>query len=176
MFSKFRSGATQSINTSHHSVPSTQSSFKSALESIKVDDQFFSGINVLKVNQNGKLEPALFTLSKDRFVISVLPRKLERNSSAGSGGMLRPSILRSRIKSNGSMGGDSLDGASSIDTAVLSAASSNIGTDSVNIGSIDRIQSGQNTLKFELARCVWLSWWVYDVNIYHSLVLCSHLM
>jgi hypothetical protein len=118
-----------------------------------VNEQFFAGINVFKVNQNGKLEPALFTLSRDRFIISVLPRKLERVSSAGSAGLLRPSLLRSRIKSASSTGGDSLDGASSIDTTVLSAAGS-MSTDTVNVGSIDRIQSGQNTLKFELARYV----------------------
>lgn len=63
-------------------------------------------------------------------------------------------MLRTRIKSTSSTGGDSLDGASSIDTTALAAASVNITTDTVNVGSIDRIQSGQNTLKFELARYV----------------------
>lgn len=157
MFTKFRAGASQANIPSHPPSPSQQITFKSALERIQVDEQFFAGINVFKVNSNGKLEPALFTLSKDRFIISVLPRKLERSklervSSAGSVGILRPNLLRSRIKSTSSTGGDSLDGASSIDTAVISAAGSNIGTDTVNVGSIDRIQSGQNTLKFELAR------------------------
>lgn len=163
MFSKFRSGVSQETNSpSHPPSPSRQITFKSALERIRVDEQFFIGINVFKVNNNGKLEPALFKLSRDRFIISVLPRKLERSklervSSAGSGGVLRPNLLRSRVKSASSTGGDSLDGASSIDTTVLSAASLNISSDTVNIGSIDRIQSGRNTLKFELARYV--RWW-----------------
>lgn len=159
---RFRSGPSHASNSPPEPPsPSPQITFKSALERIRVNEQFFAGINVFKVNQNGKLEPALFTLSRDRFIISVLPRKLERSklervSSAGSAGLLRPSLLRSRIKSASSTGGDSLDGASSIDTAVLSAAGS-MSTDTVNVGSIDRIQSGQNTLKFELARYVKLS-------------------
>jgi len=153
MFSKFRTGSSPASNSpSHTPSPSRQITFKSALERIRVGGQFFSGINAFKVNQNGKLEPAIFTLSEDRFVISILPRKLD--NSAASVGLLRPSLLRSRIKSTSSAGGDSLDGTSSIDTAALSAASLNISTDTVNVGSIDRIQSGQNTLKFELARCV----------------------
>ncbi|KAL3772145.1 hypothetical protein ACHAWO_004162 [Cyclotella atomus] len=153
MFSKFRSGAGQASNSpSHPPSPSRQITFKSALERIRVDEQFFTGINVFKVNQNGKLEPALFTLSQDRFIISVLPRKLEPSNlnRTGSGGILRPSIILSRIISTSSTGGDSLDGAGSIDTAILAAAT--VSTDTVNVGSIDRIQAGQNTLKFELAR------------------------
>jgi hypothetical protein len=156
----FRSTSQGSNGSPQSPSPAKQITFKSALERIRVSEQFFLGINVFKVNQNGKLEPALFTLSKDRFIISVLPRKLERSklerasSSGGSTSLLRPSILRNRIKSSNSTGGDSLDGAGSVDTAILSAASTNVVSDTVNIGSIDRIQSGQNTLKFELARYV----------------------
>jgi hypothetical protein len=167
MFSKFRSGAGQASNSpSHPPSPSRQITFKSALERIRVDEQFFTGINVFKVNQNGKLEPALFTLSQDRFIISVLPRKLEPSNlnRTGSGGILRPSIILSRIISTSSTGGDSLDGAGSIDTAILAAAT--VSTDTVNVGSIDRIQAGQNTLKFELARYV-------PLRFHLAFVLCT---
>lgn len=136
--------------------PSPRNTFKSALEHISVTDAFLRGINVFKVTPKGKLEPATLTISSDKFIISVLPRtlKLERASSiSGGSGLKRPSIL-SRVRSNGasigsvgsgSVGGNSVEGAdagwfSSIPQAV------------VDIGSIDRIQSGQNTLLFEKAR------------------------
>eukprot|EP00584_Thalassiosira_punctigera_P014181 CAMPEP_0172562424 /NCGR_PEP_ID=MMETSP1067-20121228/96786_1 /TAXON_ID=265564 ORGANISM="Thalassiosira punctigera, Strain Tpunct2005C2" /NCGR_SAMPLE_ID=MMETSP1067 /ASSEMBLY_ACC=CAM_ASM_000444 /LENGTH=821 /DNA_ID=CAMNT_0013352637 /DNA_START=144 /DNA_END=2606 /DNA_ORIENTATION=- len=131
-----------------------RSSFKSALEHISVTDAFLRGINAFRVTSKGKLEPATLTISSDKFIISVLPRtlKLERTASSGGSGLKRPSIL-SRVRSNGasigsvgsnSVGGNSLDGAD----AGFSSNPQLV----VDIGSIDRIQSGQNTLLFEKAR------------------------
>ncbi len=127
-----------------------KSNFKSALERIKIPDHFFSGISVFKVGSNGKLEAASLTLSQDRFIISVLPRATLRSSNGStSGSLLRPSVLRNRIKSAGSTGGDSVDGGASEAGSIVSY---NQVSDRVDIGSIDRIQSGLNTLRFEMAR------------------------
>jgi phosphatidylinositol phospholipase C delta len=133
--------------------PSQRINFKSALEDIHVPNSFERGIAMFKVGSYGRLEPVTLTLSKDRFIISILPRKIERVGGNGSS-LLRPSIL-SRVRSGasqtsmGSIGGDSIDGSVASDSiGVLSLLSD---TD-VDIGSIDRLQSGQMTLKFELAR------------------------
>jgi len=122
-----------------------------------VTDAFLSGINVYKVTAKGKLEPATLKISKDKFIISVLPRalKLERtNSSGGSSlSLKRPGIL-SRVRSNGasigSVGSGSIGTSSTegMDAYLFSSIPQAI----VDIGSIDRIQSGQNTLLFEKAR------------------------
>lgn len=131
--------------------PSQRINFKSALQNIHLPDSFLHGISMFKVGSYGRLEPVTFTLSKDRFIISILPRKIER--VGGGSGLMRPSIL-SRVRSGtsqtsmGSIGGDSIDGSVVSDIGVLSLLSD---TD-VDIGSIDRIQSGQLTLKFEMAR------------------------
>ena len=145
-----------------------RSNFKSALEHISVPESLFRGISVFKVNAKGKLEPATLALSSDKFVISVLPRMQssrqtpERNGSVGAGsisggvgggGLKRPSILtrgRSQNTSQGSVGGGSIGTMGSMDGGDANF-SFNPDT-SVDIGSIDRIQSGQNTLLFEKAR------------------------
>mmetsp|Transcript_28648 Transcript_28648/g.59030 ORF Transcript_28648/g.59030 Transcript_28648/m.59030 type:complete len:201 (+) Transcript_28648:106-708(+) len=151
----FRSNAANSNSSTasrQQSFPLKKSNFKSALERIKIPDRFFSGINVFKVGSNGKLEAASLTLSQDRFIISILPRATPRQSNgSSSGSLLRPSVLRNRIKSAGSTGGDSVDGGASDAGSIVSY---NQVSDRVDIGSIDRIQSGLNTLRFEMARYV----------------------
>lgn len=153
------------------SLPEHRSNFKSALEHIAVPDSFHRGINVFKVTAKGKLEPATLTISQDKFIISVLPRtlKLERISSNGSTRLMRPGIL-SRARSGastsigsvgGSVRGDSIGG-SSIDG--MDAAFSCNPNAVVDIGSIDRIQSGQNTLLFEKAR--WVCYLINEYMIY----------
>ena len=152
--------------------------FKSALEHIAVPESFFRGLNVFKVNAKGRLEPVTLTISNDKFIISVLPRtvKLERSGSNGGGGggggigrssssslLIRPGILsrgRSNNNSVGSTAGgggsigtlNSIDGLESIAGGIAGFALT-IDT-RIDIGSIDRIQSGQNTLLFEKARYV----------------------
>lgn len=140
--------------------PSRKSNFKSALEHIAVPDVFFRGIDVFKVTAKGKLEPATLTISRDKFIISVLPRtvRLERvgSSNGGRSGLMRPGILsraRSGNNSVGSSGGVSIGTIgtmSSVDGMETSFLFSPSAT--VDIGSIDRIESGQNTLLFEKAR------------------------
>lgn len=131
-----------------------KSNFKSALEHISVPDSFLHGINVFRVNAKGKLEPATFTISADKFIISVLPRmlKLERMSSSGRSGLKRPSIL-SRARSGASISAGSVGGSVSENSVGgMDAGFSCSPHAVVDIGSIDRIQSGQNTLLFEKAR------------------------
>ena len=71
--------------------PSRRINFKSALQDIHVPDSFLNGISMYKVGSNGRLEPVTFKLSKDRFIISILPRKIER--VGGGSSLMRPSIL-----------------------------------------------------------------------------------
>jgi len=141
--------------TARQSLPQHKSNFKSALEHISVPDSFLRGINVFRVNAKGKLEPATFTISADKFIISVLPR-MERINSSGRSGLKRPGILSrgrsgasARSISGGSIGGSTIgeNSAGGID-AGFSCSPHPV----VDIGSIDRIQSGQNTLLFEKAR------------------------
>lgn len=159
--------------------PRNNNNFKSALEHIAVPEAFYRGLNVFKVNAKGKLEPVTLTISKDKFIISVLPRtlKLERNGSNNGGGpggsvgrssssslLIRPGILSRGRSNNNSIGSttaggggggggsigtlNSIDGLESVGGAGFSVT---IDT-AIDIGSIDRIQSGQNTLLFEKAR------------------------
>ena len=149
--------------------PPHRSNFKSALEHISVPESFHRGINVFKVTAKGKLESATLIISQDKFIISVLPRslKLERTNSTSSSSrnLKRPGIL-SRGRSNntslgstggGSIGGTSISGTISNSVDGMDASFSFMSIDpgpsfNVDIGSIDRIQSGQNTLLFEKAR------------------------
>jgi hypothetical protein len=155
-----------------------RSNFKSALEHISVPESLFRGISVFKVNAKGKLEPATLAISNDKFVISVLPRAAaaaaqsssrptpaERNGSIGGAGssissgssivggsLKRPGILsrgRSGNTSQGSVGGGSIGTMGSMDGETNFSFNPDT---SLDIGSIDRIQSGQNTLLFEKAR------------------------
>ncbi len=161
-----------SSSTTHAQQP-PRSSFKSALEHIAVPEAFYRGLNVFKVNAKGKLEPVTLTISKDKFIISVLPRtlKVERSGSNGGGVvvgrssssslLIRPSILSRGRSNNNSIGStvgsgsigtlNSIDGLESV--GGIASFSLTIDT-AVDIGSIDRIQSGQNTLLFEKARWV----------------------
>ena len=131
---------------------------------------------MFKVNAKGRLEPVTLTISNDKFIISVLPRtvKLERSGSNGGGGgvgrssssslLIRPGILSRGRSNNNSVGSttgggggsigtlNSIDGLESIAGGIAGFALT-IDT-RIDIGSIDRIQSGQNTLLFEKARYV----------------------
>ena len=153
-----------------------RSNFKSALEHIFVPGDLLRGINVFKVTSKGKLEPATLTISNDKFIISVLPRtlKLDRVNSNGISSLKRPSIL-SRARSGtsaGSIGGSGTTGGSIGTNSVdgMDAAFSFNPQSVVDIGSIDRIQSGQNTLLFEKARCVYL------LTNYNHVHCCTHII
>ncbi len=175
-----------SSSTTHPQQP-PRSNFKSALEHIAVPEAFYRGLNVFKVNAKGKLEPVTLTISKDKFIISVLPRtlKLERSGSNGGGGgvgvgrssssslLIRPGILSRGRSNNNSIGStvgsgsigtlNSIDGFESV--GGIAGFSLTIDT-AIDIGSIDRIQSGQNTLLFEKARWVNFVAFLEDKNLF----------
>ena len=90
--------------------------------------------------KNGKSKGAYLTLSPDKFTIYVSAHKVRGNAKGsghrgggGGGGVLRP-ILK-KVTSIGSNTDD--DG---------------INEKMIDIGSIDRIQRGQDTMGFEMAR------------------------
>lgn len=77
---------------------------------------------------------AFLTVSKDKSTIYVTTSKL-KNGKVTRGNVLRPMLAR--VTSYGSVGSNGEDSEVSV---------------SVDVGSIDRVLHGQNTLKFELAR------------------------
>jgi len=151
-----------------------RSNFKGALEHISVPEVFHRGINVFKVTSKGKLEAATLLLSKDKFIISVLPRslKLERVGSSTSSStrtsLKRPGILsRARSSTNTSLGtstrntsygsvgtSGSIGTNNSVDGLDSTFSFMSVDAEKVDIGSITRISNGQNTLLFEKARYV----------------------
>jgi hypothetical protein len=84
--------------------------------------------------QNGKTQPAYLTLSEDRFTLYITQKQVK------NGKVIRKPFLV-RVTSIGS----------NDDEAEFER--------SIDIGSVDRLQSGRKTLRFELARYVQL----YDV-------------
>jgi phosphatidylinositol phospholipase C delta len=82
-------------------------------------------------HQNGRTKPAYLTLAPDRFTIYITATKF-KNGKVGKTEVRRP-LLR-KVTSIGS-NDDEADHENIID-----------------IGSLDRLQGGQNTLRFELAR------------------------
>lgn len=86
----------------------------------------------MKITNNGRTKPAFLTLSDDRFTVHITTSKLKKNSKVGIMEVPRPFLKK--VTSIGSNDDDS-DFQSSID-----------------VGSIDRLQKGQTTLRFELAR------------------------
>jgi len=135
-----------------------KSNFKSALDHVAVPPVFFEGIKLFKVSPpKGKLEPCTIVLSRDKFVLSVQPRVQEQRQDSNGGRsspLKRPSILTRRNRSGASVDSSYSNGGS-VDTGSVTSYSS-ISTSSVHmavdIGSIDRISSGQNTLLFEKAK------------------------
>jgi hypothetical protein len=104
-----------------------KSSFKNALSSIHVPSKLLEGINVLRVSANGTTRKSFLTLSEDKFTVYITHQK--RGASPTSKGSIF-SLRRSKSVADGE---DAKERA-------------------IDIGSIDRIQRGQVTHKFELAK------------------------
>lgn len=109
-----------------------RSSFKHALSSIQVPVKLSEGVHVLRVSESGIVRKAFLTLSQDKFTLYITTEK-RGLMPPGKGSIFS---LR-RTKSNG----DADDTRERI----------------IDIGAIDRIQRGQVTHKFELAKCVDIS-------------------
>ena len=85
--------------------------------------RLLDGVNVLRVNANGRTRPSFLTLSEDKFTLYITTTK-----RGPPGGGLSLLGLR-RSKSEGETHERSID-----------------------IGAIDRVQRGQGTTKFEMAK------------------------
>ena len=113
---------------------------QTALESVPVPMYLFHGIPVTKITTNGKLKNRILTLSPNKFTIHISSSRLKGGSMPNNspGGLIKPMLLK--VASVGSV---STDG----------GADGERGQErSIDIGSIDRVQKGQTTLKFEQAK------------------------
>mmetsp|Transcript_7664 Transcript_7664/g.9766 ORF Transcript_7664/g.9766 Transcript_7664/m.9766 type:complete len:874 (+) Transcript_7664:346-2967(+) len=109
------------------------SKFKECLSDV-VPKAMLEGISVVKVNANGKTKSSYLTLSADKFTIYITSNKFKAGKVGKNimSSIRRPLLLK--VTSIGSNDDESeYEG-------------------SIDIGSIERIQRGQNTLRFELAR------------------------
>lgn len=84
-------------------------------------------------SQSGKSKPAYLTLSKDKFTIYITSYQFK----AGKVGKNMTSVRRPLLRKVTSIGSN--DDEKSDERAI-------------DVGSLDRVQKGQSTLKFELAR------------------------
>jgi hypothetical protein len=108
--------------------------FLSALASMPVPFSLLTGLQIFIVAANGKTQPATLTLSVDRFTAYL--RK--DNATPTSRGSLR------RTSSGPSSGGSSVFSFGFRDPKVEERA--------IDIGEMDRVQRGQSTQQFELAK------------------------
>ena len=95
------------------------------------------------------LKPAFLTLSEDKFTLYITSGKV-KNGSSSTLSLMKPSNLVSRVRSismGSGTGASTDDGLESVDT--MAEMNKEL---AVEIGSFDRIQRGQNTLRFEKAR------------------------
>jgi hypothetical protein len=125
-----------------------QSGFKNALSHVVVPSALEEGVSVMRVKVNGSMRQSYLTLSADRFTLYITSTKV--GSSASSSG-----------KSSKSSGGSIFSFRSNSSTNASSTAGGGGSTanpdievqeHSIDIGAIDRIQRGQTTHKFELAK------------------------
>jgi hypothetical protein len=101
-----------------------KSSFRNALVRVPVPRRLLDGVNVLRVNANGRTRSSFLTLSEDKFTLYLTTTK---RGPAGGRGLSLLGLRRS--KSEGETHERTID-----------------------IGAIARVQRGQGTTKFELAK------------------------
>eukprot|EP00554_Chaetoceros_debilis_P015381 CAMPEP_0194111410 /NCGR_PEP_ID=MMETSP0150-20130528/10413_1 /TAXON_ID=122233 /ORGANISM="Chaetoceros debilis, Strain MM31A-1" /LENGTH=867 /DNA_ID=CAMNT_0038800829 /DNA_START=238 /DNA_END=2838 /DNA_ORIENTATION=+ len=95
-----------------------------------------NGVSVIKVAANGKTKPAFLTVSPDKFTIYITESKF-KNGKVGIIPLRKPLLGGLRVTSIGSNN-------SEVDEMIYERA--------LDVGGISRIQRGQSTLKFELAK------------------------
>jgi hypothetical protein len=106
-------------------------------------------------SQSGKTKAAYLTLSNDKFTIYVTTTKF-KSGKVGNLTSIRRPLLR-KVTSIGSHQGDD-----------------DIEERMIDIGSLDRVQEGQNTLRFELARYVVVYIYIYIfIYIFIYINACS---
>ena len=84
-------------------------------------------------SQSGKSKPAYLTLSKDKFTIYITSYQFKAGKVGKNMTSVRRPLLR-KVTSIGSNDDEKSD------------------VRAIDVGSLDRVQKGQSTLKFELAR------------------------
>jgi hypothetical protein len=109
--------------TSYPPRQAPKSSFRNALVRVPVPRRLMDGVNVLRVNANGRTRPSFLTLSEDKFTLYITTSR--RGPSQKKLSML--GLRRSQS-----------DGATQ--------------ERAIDIGAIDRVQRGQATHKFVMAK------------------------
>lgn len=127
----------------------SSSAFKKALKHVPVPRSLMEGVHVLRVNVNGTMRESFLTLSPDKFTLYITSGKVVSGVSKSSGlfGLKGLFVSRTQLQTDTTTG---VSSASSISNNALDAA--NPEERSIDIGAIDRIQRGQITHKFELAK------------------------
>lgn len=105
-------------------------SIKQALAHVVVPPILLEGVSVLRVKVNGSMRESFLTLSKDRFTVYITSSKVATEAPAKRAWFSR--------------------GPKPESPSVSTAA--DVDERSIDIGAIDRIQRGQVTHKFELAK------------------------
>ena len=136
-------------NTDNNNVTNRKvSTFKNSLRYVPVHQSLMEGVHVLRVKVNGTMRESFLTLSQDKFtlyvtsgkIVSIAPKSYVSfgwlRFLGGSPNIPDPAILTSSASS----------------TTNHSQDVTNPEERSIDIGAIDRIQRGQTTQKFELAK------------------------
>lgn len=123
------------------------STFKNALSHVVVPSVLEEGVSVLRVKVNGSMRQTFLTLSQDRFTLYITSSKVSGGSGGGGSGKSFFSFGRS-----GSSSHSRSNSSSASSTAAMSEMGESVQEHSIDIGAIDRIQRGQVTHKFELAK------------------------
>ena len=133
------------------------SAFKKALSHVRIPSVLTEGVEVRRVMVNGSMHEAYLSLSSDRFTLHLTTTKrgesggssFNNSGSSGLGGSFFGGLLRkqSPLVQSGGASTTSLPSAS-----VSSASQFDLEEQSIDIGAIARIQRGQVTHKFELAK------------------------
>jgi hypothetical protein len=122
------------------------STFKKGLRNVRIPSILFDGVEVLRVKDNGSLHKAYLTLSSDRFTLYITTVKRGSSNIAEHGAALSAFFgLRRKAQTNT---------ISSSNASIVSSSTSQneLEEGSIDVSSIDRIQRGQVTHLFELAK------------------------
>lgn len=119
-------------NTTNNTSERGGESIKQALAHVLVPPILLEGVSVLRVKVNGSMRESFLTLSKDRFTVYITSSKVATETPTAK-------------KSSWLFGRNTKPESPSVTAA-------DVDERSIDIGAIDRIQRGQVTHKFELAK------------------------
>lgn len=125
-----------STDSSNDKEDNSRFSFRNALGDVPVPPALLEGVQVLRVLVDGSMRKSFLTLSDDKFTLYVTSSKVKLKSKGGSTGIGSGLLRRQR---GGGAGSNSQDSEEFVER-------------SIDVSAIDRIQRGQVTHKFELAK------------------------